>query len=245
MKVRAKHCLLLLLLLIMPVMADMPPDTPVAADVPLAVICGPASTPVGELCVFDASGSTGAGYDWNVSADRNTDGRWEIVDDGQRLVFASPEPGKYKISLSVAIDGQSDLVEWILGNGKEPGPDPDPDPGPDPPLPPDNKWQIVIVYESSTLGKLSPEQQSVIKSLTFRKRLAKAGHLILPGGIFDKDGIDRNNQVPKGLAPFVAAVRDTKLPVLCIAPVASGPVKVFPLPADEDAVIELLGGEKP
>ncbi len=224
------------------VAASQIPDPP---TVPLAVICGPTETPAGELCVFDASGSTGAGYDWNVSGDRNTAGRWEIVDDGRRLVFASPELGKYKISLSVAIGGQSDLVEWILHNGKKPDPDDDDPDDEDPPLPPDNKWQIVIVYESSTLGKLSPEQQSIIKSLTFRQRLAAAGHIILEGGIFDKDGINRDGKTPERIAPFYAAVRNTKLPVLCIAPVASGPVKVFPLPADEDAVLKLLGGEKP
>lgn len=213
---------------------------------PLAVIDGPTESIAGILLEFDAIDSTGVGFAWSVTGPKNCDGLWNVYDkDGVKnriMAFASPYPGKYIITLATAMGDEPAIAQVTLHNGKQPDPDPDPD---DPPLPPDNKWQIVIVYESSTLGKLSPEQQSVIKSLTFRKRLAEAGHVILSGGIFDKDGIDRNNQVPESLAPFVAAVRDTKLPVLCIAPVASGTVQVFPLPADEDAVLKLLGGEKP
>jgi hypothetical protein len=102
----------------------------------------------------------------------------------------------------------------------------------------------VFIYESEDLDNYTPEHQSILKSLTFRQRLAAAGHIIVEGGIFDKDGINRDGDTPKRIKPFYAAVRDTKLPVMCIAPIESGTIQVFPLPVDEDAVMVKLGGEK-
>ena len=119
---------------------------------PLAVIVGPTSTPAGELVEFDAGESTGAGYDWLVTGPSNCDGRWKVYEGGQILIFASPEPGEYRIVLSVALDNLSDLTAIVLQNGT--GPDP-----PVPPVPPDppvsplsakvTKWVIETVPVAS------------------------------------------------------------------------------------------------
>jgi len=206
---------------------------------PLAVIAGPTSTPAGELVEFDAGGSTGAGYDWAVSGSHNTTGRWKVYETGRILVFASPEPGNYLITLSVAVDGQSHLTQMVLHNGVSPDPDPDPD------IDPGGKWQVAIVYETNQLDNLPADQQSIIKSLTFRKRIADAGHRIVPGGVWDKDAPDRTGSTPKLLAPYLAACKNEDLPRLCISPVDGGTIRTFALPANSDAVMAILEGARP
>jgi len=215
--------------------AAVPPAADLAA---MAVIDGPTESVAGQLVVFDAASSTGTGYDWLVSADVNTDGLWQVFEDGRYLAFASPIPGKYRIVLSVAVEGQSNVVELTFQNG-EPGPPPDP-----PPFPPGQKWQVVIVYESAQLDNYSPEQQSIIKSLTFREQVTAAGHKILSGGIIDQGAPSRTGEPPKSLAPYLAAAKSKSLPRLCISAMTGGTVQTFPLMADEAAVLNFLNGVK-
>ncbi len=211
------------------------PPVPAVVPVVLAVIDGPAETIAGQLVVFDAGGSTGTGYDWLVLADKNTDGLWRVFENGQFLAFASPISGTYRIVLSVAVDSQSDVVEAVLQNGM---------PGPDPPFPPGQKWQVVIVYESADLDNLSSEQQSIIKSLTFREQVVAAGHKILPGGIIDQGAVDSEGKAPETVAPYLAACKGKALPRLCISAMTGGEVQTFPLMADEVAVLNFLNGAK-
>lgn len=214
---------------------------PQADAEPLAVIDGPTVTPAGELVEFDAGGSTGSGYDWIVSGPSNTEGRWSVYEGGRILVFASPENGDYRITLSVALDGKSDLVEIVLRNGTESD---DEDSDVDPPLLVD-KWQVVIIYESNRLDNMTPDQQSIIKSLAFREQLSEAGHRIIPGGIWDRDTPDSAGGIPEVLAPYNSACGDEALPRICLSPMTGGKIRTFALPASTEAVMTLLEGVKP
>ena len=223
---------------------DIPPN-PITTS-PQAIITGPTSTAAGELVVFDAGESTGGGYDWEVLADKTTKGRFRAFEDGQFLAFASPDPGVYKIVLSVAKDNKSTIAVLVLVNGKYIPPDPDVDPDIDPDIdPPNNKWQIAIIYERGELDNYTPEQQSIIKSLTFRKSLTDAGHIIVPGGIVDQHVKGRDGKVPKSLAPYLAACGDDKLPRICISSktVEEVPRSFYiPVDADDESILELLKG---
>ena len=155
-----------------------------------------------------------------------------------RIVFHATLPGKYLLAVATTdAEGTLQTAEAVLVVGG--------DPEPDPPVPPDGKWQVVIVYESNQLDNLPPDQQSIIKSLTFRDRLSKAGHQLFPGGIWDKDAPNSAGTIPELMAPYLRACKDDDLPRLCISPKDGGTIRTFALPKDTDAVMTLLGGAKP
>ena len=85
------------------------------------------------------------------------------------------------------------------------------------------------------------------KSLTFRKALTDAGHIIVPGGIVDQHVKGRDGKVPKSLAPYLAACGDDKLPRICISSktVEEVPRSFYiPVDADDESILELLKGVK-
>ena len=185
----------------------------------------------------------GPRYVWWIVGPRGLEKFKSSKADNSEVVFTGP-PGEYQILLAVIPEqgepAKSNAVMSIV-EGDVP-PDPDPDPEPDPPIPPDSKWQVVIVYESNDLDNYPTEQVVIIKSLTLRKQLAEAGHILLPGGIMDRNSVNRNNKVPEALRPFYNACKGDKFPRICISPMDGGPVQDFDLPADGDAVLALLKG---
>ena len=209
---------------------------------PIAVITGPTDTAAGELVEYDAGDSTGSGYDWLVISRQSTANRYRVSESGRYLYFASPEIDTYYIVLSVAQGDKSDVVTWVLNNGTDPNPDVDPI---DPPLP-NKQWQVVIIYERGELDDYSPQQQSIIKSLTFRKKLIEAGHSLVEGGVTDKDTVDRTGVAPRKLLPYLSACKGTELPRICIASPTGGTVQDFYIPkeATDESILALLGGAK-
>jgi len=111
------------------------------------------------------------------------------------------------------------------------------DPGPQP----EGKYQVLFYVESANLENLSRDQQEFLGSLVFRGELKAAGHELL--GIFDKDTVGPDNEIPDYLEPWVAAIVSQPLPVMAVQPVNGGTISVFPLPDSEDGVWEKLGGK--
>jgi len=166
------------------------------------------------------------------------------------IVFMARVPGTYKVWVAAPLVTEASVkqgyAEAVIIVGGEPEPDPDPTPPTPPdPKPPPGKWRVVIVYESNDLDNLPPGQQSIIKSLTFREQLTKAGHQLVPGGVWDKDAPNRGGGVPKSLLPYLAACKSETLPRLCLSPVTGGMIRTFALPTSIDAALTLLEGAQP
>ncbi len=194
-----------------------------------------------------SSDTQGEHYVWWVDGPRGLEVWKPITADKSEITFTGP-PGKYRIFLAVVpAEGeptQADALMTIVEGDVDPDPDPDPTPDPDVDPPGPSQWQVVIVYESNDLDNYPAAQQAIIKSLVFRKRLAEAGHQLLPGGVTDQHVVDRNRRVPERLAPYLNACKGDPLPRICISPIDAGPVQDFDLPADGDAVLALLKGAK-
>lgn len=123
----------------------------------------------------------------------------------------------------------------VIKQGDAPNP-------PDPPHPPDPKpgalYRIYPTLERSTTDNLPRGQQLIISSLTFRDKLAAKGHDF--GEVVSKHLID---SPPQRLSKIAQAVREANLPlpVVVLEPLNSeGPLRVFALPSDGDALMELL-----
>ena len=146
--------------------------------------------------------------------------------------------GNFVILLDVNIPGRYELVkkEISIGGGPEPPPDPI-----DPPPLPGSKWRVGIVYESSEIDNLSKEQQQIINSLKFRSMLRSKGHVLVPGGIVDKD---KKGELTGELEAFLADSKGKELPRICLIPIDGGKVRGFDLPSSVDGVFELLGKGK-
>jgi hypothetical protein len=167
------------------------------------------------------------------------------LDDGRPfVVFQGGVKGSFSLCVGSYHDDETHLEQYVINTGTPDDvtpPDPD-DEDDDPPLPPQDKWQVVIVYESNDLDNMPSKQRLMITGLAFREKVAAAGHFIVKGGITDQHIIDASGKAPSSLAPFLAACKGKPLPRICIAPITSGTIQTFPLPADETATLNLLKG---
>lgn len=123
----------------------------------------------------------------------------------------------------------------ILGE-VDPGPDPTPDP--DPPNP-DGKWQIMLYYDSSRLDNYPRGQRLLLTSLSLRKQLVTSGHNV----ILTHDVRQDSGSMPDWFKPWADAVKGDTMPRIALAPYPmkkSDPIRDFPLPASEAALMELL-----
>lgn len=111
---------------------------------------GPTEIPAGRLAIFSVSVPAEGQATWKVFCPESSGLAQEdvavVVENHQRLIFASPFPGKYIIVVAVAGNNRLDLWDHVLvvtapSPPPEPGPGPEPNPGPGPgPSPPDLQW---------------------------------------------------------------------------------------------------------
>ncbi len=162
-----------------------------------------------------------ASYDW--------------LNDNLELSFKAKKPGKYLVKMHLVRNGKLERAATVVKVGGDVPPDPI-----DPPDPTDGPRQVLFIVESSELPSLTRPQQGILSSLTLRKELAKAGHVLL--GIHDKDssGVDG---VPDHLKKWFEAAGGKKLPCLLIAPKDGGTIVSHPMPADEEGFWGLIGGK--
>lgn len=145
------------------------------------------------------------------------------------ILFTSKSPGEYIIQVIGAKNNTVRYAECIVTVGGE-----DPEP-------PNSPWQVVIVYQSDKMEELPYEQLLMLTSLSFRQRLLDAGHLLVKGGIVDRDIKDARGDIPTVLAPYLNVCSDDEsFPRVCIAPISGGKVLDFPLPQTEKELMTLL-----
>jgi len=207
-------------------------------------ILGPDSLEVREADLFHVEGLTAEQFaDCIVSVFPKKDKPQVLVlqtlNNKPVLYIKGRTAGKFAVILDVNIVGKYDLVihELTIGGGPPP-PDPTPDPIPG------QKWQVVIINESSYIDNLPRGQQNILNSVRFRERLIEKGHKLVLGGVVDQD----TKYDPGGvLAPFFVAGKsmlvprkDELKPIILISALSGGKIYVFPLPKDEAGVFKLL-----
>ena len=116
------------------------------------------------------------------------------------------------------------------------------DAGPDPPIPPDptpgGPQQMVLFYHLDQLDNMPAEQRALLKSLTIRKDLTAAGHLVLE--IVEAGTLGQSGPIPDRIKGFVDSVRGDPLPRIAMAPREGGKVVDYPLPANYEDLVKLL-----
>lgn len=200
----------------------------------LSIFADGSAPPQVEWRIVPENGSIRSRLEVLIVMDETTKKPKWVVSPYTTIMLA--EQGKVGIVLMVVQEEVGTLLVHEIIVGSIPDPEP-----PDPPVPPpDQKWQIVIVYESDKEDNLPRSQQVILNSLTFRKALEAIGHYLLEGGIIDQHIRDKNGKVPKILVPFFQACVDKMIPRICLAPIDGGEVLDYPLPLTETAVFELL-----
>ena len=123
----------------------------------------------------------------------------------------------------------------VLGDSPKP-PDP-PQPGPNPG--PDQKYQIVFFLDADKLREMPSGQRHLVTSRVAWNALRDLGHTVVQ--VIDDDQI--RDGVSERWKPWVAAVKGDPMPRVAMSPQSGGPIQDYPLPADYNALVELLGGE--
>jgi len=167
------------------------------------------------------------------------------------IFFQAKKPDKYLVSVVAG----NDYGEIIIQVG-DPGPDPPLPPDPPDPPGPDTKFQVAIFHQSDRLDNMSRERIALVSGRKFRDELTSRGHSFVGG--FDADALTAytkqectardcppapSRPLPSnlGLSPaWWQAIKGHSLPVVAIAPKEGGPIMVFPLPEDTEAMWALL-----
>ena len=169
--------------------------------------------------------------------------------------FTPPAAGEYRLLIDWNY-GQDQLAEALFTAGPPVPPlPPDPPIPPDPPTPdPGAKFQVMLIHEANDLDNLPQGQVDVLSGRVFRAKLAAAGHTFLGsyhvGSLVTTrtrciDGECETTTTPiPGMAVWFESVRGDPLPRICLAPLAGGEVRDFPLPADSAATIKFLEAPK-
>ena len=148
--------------------------------------------------------------------------------DGGKTILWQGKAGLYAVVYLPPGDGQPVVQQVKLGE-KEPGPDP-----PDPPTP-GGPYQLMMVYDADLLDNYPPQQRALLTSQTYRRQLVQTGHVVLE--IVERAALDLPSQ---RYAAFFAVAKGKPLPLLLYAPKAGGDVKAVPLPANWQALQEVL-----
>jgi hypothetical protein len=195
---------------------------------------------------------------WSIDKEDSVDAE-ELP--GGKLYFAAP-PGTYRVKCVVVpvkdgkIAGGQRTSRYVVTVGAPgptpPGPGPTP-PGPTPPGPapgpapiPDAGFRALVVYETADLPKMTPAQQNVLYARAVRDYLdAKA--VLGPDGkthewrMYDKDvDLGAESAVWRNAVKRARESKDFKTPWLIISNPEKGTGYEGPLPADVNAMLELL-----
>lgn len=192
-----------------------------------AVIVAPIEAPAGYPVILETTGSNGSQYEWGVIPASAARGLIPI-DNGHRLVFASPVEGPYVFTLSVDRKAATNHFLTLTDGG--------PSPDPPPPPPPGVLAKFVIVEETDAHrdGGRTPEQAAVILSLGWSSRLKAAN--------IQWDVLDQNApSLPKDLAEAVKVAVVLGLPAVVCLDASGNVIGMHPLPVTEDAIGELVG----
>lgn len=138
-------------------------------------------------------------------------------------------------------DGNPVTIKSYLGHGLvdekativvkgDSGPNP-----PDPPTPTGEK-QIVLFYNGDLLDDLPAEQRRLLTSMTLRKKIAQQGHVL--NEILEVDSLSASTT--EKYAKWLRAINGKTVPRIAIAPKGGGDIIDFPLPANGEALFQLL-----
>ena len=160
-------------------------------------------------------------------------------------VFWSTKPGPRTFKLIVAVNGDPAPVFTTADAMLDYGP---PEPEPTPPLPPTPEptptptpanWQFAFMVPD-TQETLPQSQQEVLASLTLREELESAGNYF--AGLFDATSTQPIESMPENDQGWYVAMQESNLkpPLLELAPLDGGDIRVFKLPIDKAALLKLL-----
>jgi hypothetical protein len=128
------------------------------------------------------------------------------------------------------------------------------------PTPVAQKWQVCLFHETAKDVEVPLSQRSILTGLACRQELEAKGHRFV--GSFDVssfvstsavqkcvNGVCRTSLVMKDTTPaeareFWEAAKTFAVPSMAIRPLAGGPIQVFSLPADPEALYAFLEAAK-
>jgi len=250
--------LLLIALLLVPCMGAGPPAgrdiTPASATAGSNLdLVNPGPVEPGEFAFVHIKGLTLAEIEAAMDEDRfdlttyPLDGvvvksNYDFLFRRLELMVKADKPGRYLLKLHLIEDGKFKIAATeviVEGDGDEE--DGDDEDGPDPPEPPQpdrGPWQVLFLCESKNQPGMTVQQNALLKGLAIRERLKKAGH-VFRASLDDHSLADGGSE----WSAWQTAVDGKSRPLVALAPVDGGDIVVHPLPADEEGLMNLLGGD--
>lgn len=131
--------------------------------------------------------------------------------------------------------GMGTIVINVGGEEPKPPPGPKPKPEPEPKPNPDQKWSVVVFWETGA-NNISLEQLEIIASRKFREQFEELGHQLR---IFDPDAAEGFPTKYKG---FWDAIDKNNLPQVSVAPIEGGKVWTFALPESRATFLKRIEG---